>query len=165
MESWVENMYIETSQLWKEIGSPKRGYAIFYSPIIINTELMIIGENPAGDDDFDESKVGVPDKHDYEIYNYKIAENMKKIFGFANITSDLFKSVKLNLNFFATKNTSILSEQEYFSKTENFSQGIGIRYCKINWNTPSIRCIWNLRRNKKGDRKTNIKRNEIIQLI
>jgi hypothetical protein len=122
MESWVENMYIEASQLWKEIGCPKRGYAIFYSPITINPELMIIGENPAGDEDFDESKVGVPEKHDYEIYNYKIAENMKKIFGLANIISDLFVSVKLNLNFFATKNTSILNRQEYFSKTEKFSR-------------------------------------------
>ena len=122
MKNWTENIYQETNQLWKEIGKPDKGYAIFFSPIKINPELMIIGENPAGNDEFNEEEVAIPQQHDYQIYDYPMAANMKKIFRFGGVEDNLFDSVKLNLNFFASKNVEIISNQDYYERIRHFSE-------------------------------------------
>lgn len=118
---WIADIYRSTRSLWEEIGKPKRGYVIFFSPVRQSPKLMIIGENPAGYEGFMGDKVSVPPKHEYEHENYPMANRMRSLFSRDKMKEVLFESVKLNLNFFASKNVSSLENKEYHSQTEKFS--------------------------------------------
>ncbi len=109
---WVEKLYQETRKHWEENGSDKNGFSIFYSPVIMNPNIMIIGYNPGGDEkSFDESKIGIiPKEHEYfsPDGNYPMAKKMRKIFEDKEMTTKLESSVKFNFIFFRSKDTKKL---------------------------------------------------------
>jgi len=110
---WVNKLYSETDKIWKENGKDKNGYSIFYSPVKSEPDILIIGYNPGGDESaFIESEIGVPKEHEYfseKDGDYRLAKQMKKIFGNADMLDKLRQSVKFNLIFFRSKNIKELS--------------------------------------------------------
>jgi len=113
---WIDMLYAETNELWKENGSDKKGYSIFYSPPVFNPDIMIVGYNPGGgENSFDESNASiVPKEHDYfpPNGNYPLARNMRKIFEFAGMTEKLRGSVKFNLIFFRSRNKKEITKNK-----------------------------------------------------
>lgn len=100
----------ETFVKWKSYENQYNfwnyGFGVFYSPIYYKPDLMIIGYNVGGTEkDFDESEsLIIPEKHEYFTCNYKLARTQKYIWGKLNKIDSLKRSVKLNLNFFRSKN-------------------------------------------------------------
>lgn len=104
---WLTTLYKETHNRWNEMGSNPQGYAVFYSPVVINPELLIIGYNPGGDESsFVEIPKHPPADHDYIKGNYPMANRMRYIFQSAGILPLLENSVKTNLYFFRSNNAS-----------------------------------------------------------
>jgi hypothetical protein len=118
----------ETHQKWMsnknkyDIGN--YGFGVFYSPIYFQPDLMIIGYNVGGSDkDFNESEcLTIPKEHEYILYDYKLARIQKYIWGSLNRTDALKNSIKLNLNFFRSKNISQWRSipKEIRTELENF---------------------------------------------
>ncbi len=84
----------------------KSGFAVFYSPVQRQPDLMIMGFNPGGGPvDFNETDAcKLPCKHSYMEENYRLAEQAKKLF--ANHEAMLTRSVKANLIPFRSRSTS-----------------------------------------------------------
>ena len=102
--SWITDLYKETNEMRRQNGKDPKGYAIFYSPVVINPKIVLIGYNPGGDESsFDEKNINIPAEHEYISSDYKMARNVKKIFEAADLKDELSKSVKFNLIFFRTK--------------------------------------------------------------
>lgn len=83
------------------------GWKIFYSPIVINTEILFIGINPGGGDagnpfeyynEEHETLEYIDDKHN----KYILATNTKKIFNRIDKLKLLENAVKMNTKFYAT---------------------------------------------------------------
>ena len=73
--NWIEKIYKETDQRWKDAGSDPKGYAIFYSPVLQNARIVIIGYNPGGGrEDF--TKENVPEIHEYTHEKYPMAQKI-----------------------------------------------------------------------------------------
>ncbi|KAA0257287.1 hypothetical protein FHQ18_09565 [Deferribacter autotrophicus] len=111
-KTWAENLLKDVSTFYENFKefNQEYGFAVFYSPIRLNPELMIIGYNPGGDEkDFNkEEAMSIPEKHEYITYkddkDYKAAKNMYELFKRLNKTQLLENSIKLNMIFFRTKN-------------------------------------------------------------
>jgi uracil-DNA glycosylase len=89
----------------------RAGFAIFYSPVEENARVVIVGANPGGDKDtscFDEKEAArLPEVHDYfRTPDYPLARKMKDLFARAGREDLLRNSIKLNLNFFRSRNTA-----------------------------------------------------------
>lgn len=101
-------------------------FSIFYSPLIMNPTLMIIGDNPGGQMD----QVGldkIPDKHEYtdQAQNYKMATMMRgKIMKGDKLQQILKESVKTNRIFFRTPDLNKLSSLENKTKIIDYCGGI-----------------------------------------
>lgn len=110
IEKFGKQIIQDTFQKWKDYKNKYEfwnyGFGVFYSPIYYKPELMIIGYNLGGTEvDFDESKsLTIPEDHEYFVYNYKIASRQKEIWGRLNKIDTLRSSVKINLNFFRSRN-------------------------------------------------------------
>jgi len=105
-----EKIIQDTFQKWKDSQNQydfwNYGFGVFYSPIYYQPDLMIIGYNLGGTEkDFklDESVI-IPEEHEYFVYDYKLARKQKDIWGRLNKINMLKESVKLNLNFFRSRN-------------------------------------------------------------
>lgn len=104
---WLKTLYDNTREIWEKNGKSSSGYAIFYSPVATNPELLIIGYNPGGDESsFVEIPEHPPAEHDYITGNYPMANRMRYIFQSAGILPLLENSVKTNLYFFRSNNAS-----------------------------------------------------------
>jgi uracil-DNA glycosylase len=110
---WIKELYNETNSIWKEYGKHESGYAIFYSPVLYNPKIMIIGYNPGGgNNSFNENdQLAPPMEHDYLISNYRLATNMKKIFAAAGMLDEFGNTVKLNLIFFRSRRADDLQNR------------------------------------------------------
>lgn len=103
-EARIADLYEKTKTKWIDCGADDKGYAIFYSPVIQNPKMMIIGYNPGGNkSSFDQNAVSPPEVHEYETFDYRLARNMRTIFKHADLEKDLYASVKLNLIFFRSQ--------------------------------------------------------------
>ena len=110
---WVTILYNETKELWEENGKDPRGFAIFYSPVILNPTVALIGYNPGGDEtSFDETNITVPQENEYLTADYPLAKKVRKIFEDGDIMWALKDSVKFNLIFFRSKNEKDINDKE-----------------------------------------------------
>ncbi|BAI80362.1 hypothetical protein DEFDS_0886 [Deferribacter desulfuricans SSM1] len=124
---WALNLLEEVKNVWEIASSKdknniveKNGFAVFYSKVRKNPELMIIGYNPGGGDkDFNiEDVFNLEKEHEYIKYSgknnknekYKTAVVMYNLFEEIGKLELLEKSVKLNLIFFRSK-----SKKEWLS--------------------------------------------------
>lgn len=105
---WAQEITIEVDKMWKDHSFLKDGYAVFYSPVIANPRLLIVGFNPGGDhSSFDRRKASeVPEHHEYLTQNYAIAKKMRNLFQTIGKFSILEQSVKTNLLFFRSRSIS-----------------------------------------------------------
>jgi hypothetical protein len=89
-EGWINQLYEETERLWEKHKNPS-GYAIFYSPVLINPKIVIIGYNPGGDkQSFSaDNHSRPPDEHEYLKKEYLLAKRMYHIFQYAGLTDEL----------------------------------------------------------------------------
>lgn len=109
VETWAEQLMAEVHQLWESLKDQlPKGYAVFYSPVRKNPGLMIIGFNPGGaKHDFcpvRDSKI--PLEHEYVTEKYPMADRMWRLFDRIRSSQILENSVKLNLVFFRSRNTT-----------------------------------------------------------
>lgn len=110
---WVTNLYTETKELWKQKGKDPKGFAIFYSPVILNPTVAIIGFNPGGDENsFSEKNITVPIQNEYLTAEYPMAKKVRKIFEAGDIMWALEDSVKFNLIFFRSKNEKDINDKK-----------------------------------------------------
>lgn len=134
MEKLVKDIYCETYEFWKKnkdrYKNSDKGFAVFYSPVKINPKLMIIGLNPGWKkgDEFNEKKAcEIPEKHDYVAYegqmdDYDLAIIQRDFFKQMDLTEELQNSVKLNLIFFRTSDTTELKSLNIYKELKAFSK-------------------------------------------
>ncbi len=113
LNQWEKNFYQDLNSKWENWGKEneyiqKNGFALFYSPVIPNPDLMIIGLNPGTDDNPFNPAKEAPGYHDYFEFegtkdDYKMAKQMRKLFK-DDLADKLQKSVKLNRLFFRSHN-------------------------------------------------------------
>jgi hypothetical protein len=115
-DGWICRLYEDTAQLWERHKDPS-GYAIFYSPVIFNPKIMIIGYNPGGDERsfLANNHSEPPDEHEYLKKEYRLAKRMGDIFRYAGLTTELGNTVKLNLNFFRSKKAADIADKKELS--------------------------------------------------
>ena len=113
--NWIEKIYKETDQRWKDAGSDPKGYAIFYSPVLQNARIVIIGYNPGGGSD-DFSEATVPEMHEYVLETYPLAQKMRKIFHAAGIKIE--ETVKFNLIFFRSQKANDIQNRDLIQFSE-----------------------------------------------
>jgi hypothetical protein len=120
----------ECRQLWEELEGEypfwRSGFNVFYSPVQLPVRVVILGANPGGGPDvFDLGRAStIPASHEYFQYVYPMARRMRDLFAKAGDQEALERSLKLNLNFFRSRDL-----QEWLSapagarlKMEQFSQ-------------------------------------------
>ncbi len=116
---WIKNLYQETKQKWEEAGSDPSCFAIFYSQVIENAKIALIGYNPGGNEkDFNVQNINSPEKHEYIDQNYKLARNVRKIFEYAKLEKVLEDSVKFNLIFFRSKVAKDFTNKDLINYSE-----------------------------------------------
>lgn len=108
--SWGNNLLDGLNTKWNNVPeSILAGFTIFYSPIRFRPNLLLVGDNPGGDELVRQEKL--PVEHEYFKYNYAIAYAMKnKIFTGERLNHLLKDSVKTNRIFFKTKNLKQFNE-------------------------------------------------------
>lgn len=110
---WVTTLYNQTKELWEQKGKDPKGFAIFYSPIILNPTVALIGYNPGGDEtSFEETNITVPPENEYLTADYPMAKKVRKIFEAGDIVWALKDSIKFNLIFFRSKNGKDINDKE-----------------------------------------------------
>lgn len=132
LNQWSDSLLRETYNKWSSLEGKyefwKSGFAVFYSPVYENPDLMIIGYNPGGDSDtFNEKEaLLIPEEHEYFKWNYPLAKKMREtIFNKINKTDLLRKSIKLNLIFFRSNNKKCFTSisREVRKDIEQFCHG------------------------------------------
>ncbi len=136
LKQWEKGLYQGLNSKWKDWGKEneyiqKNGFALFYSPVVPNPDLMIIGLNPGTDDDPFNPVKEAPDYHDYFEFegqkaDYKMAKQMRKLFK-EDLAGKLQKSVKLNRLFFRSHNYATWKknvDKELLVNIENYCLGI-----------------------------------------
>lgn len=109
---WIEQLYAETHARWLAEGADPNGYAIFFSPVVLRPRLAVIGYNPGGDGLlFQKYAAGPPTVHEYTLQNFRLAVQMRKIFGAAGMMDELEKSVKFNLIFYRSRRAALLKNK------------------------------------------------------
>ena len=110
---WAQACIAGTAKLWRSLEGQypfwTAGFSVFYSPVNATSKVVIVGANPGGDATaFDESVAStLPAVHDYYVVpDYKMARQMKDLFSRAGREDLLRHSIKLNLNFFRSRNTA-----------------------------------------------------------
>jgi len=110
---WVTTLYNKTKELWEQKGKDPKGFSIFYSPVILNPTVALIGYNPGGDEtSFIETNIMVPQENEYLTAGYPMAKKVRKIFEAGDIMWALKDSIKFNLIFFRSKNEKDINDKE-----------------------------------------------------
>lgn len=133
--AWAQSIVDETASLWRSLEGRysfwRSGFAVFYSPVDEGAKVVIIGANPGGDASaFDISRASaIPGEHDYFAYDYPMARKMRDLFTRAGRLDLLQSSVKLNLNFFRSRdqNEWNTTSTTVRAKMESHSNGTVIR--------------------------------------
>lgn len=116
LNKWYKELREETIEQWNKYSIyeniKKKGFAIFYSPIKENPQLLIIGLNPGGGEkDFDPDKIAqIPKVHEYITENYNMAVTMRALFTNMGKMELLNASIKTNKYFFRTENEAEKNE-------------------------------------------------------
>lgn len=122
LRKWAEQICFQVKNKWSSARNqyPEHdhllaaGWAVFYSPIQLHPDLMIIGRNPGGGkDDFIEECF--PAEHEYLTQNYPLARQMKGLFDSMKLDGLLRKSVKLNLLFFRSRSIKPKEPEDQFA--------------------------------------------------
>lgn len=114
LTEWGNILYKELHFNWEKWSNQcdlikEKGYALFYSEIKMNPDLMVIGFNPGWNKDFvpltEPKKINGFTEHEYfsEYGTYKMANKMKSIFS-EELEIILRNSVKFNQLFFNSQN-------------------------------------------------------------
>lgn len=130
---WVTILYNETKELWKQKGKDPKGFAIFYSPVILNPTIALLGYNPGGDEkSFSETNISVPTKNEYLTADYPLAKKVRKIFEEGDLMWALRDCVKFNLVFFRSKKEKDINDNEIIQfceqKVLNILKEINAKY-------------------------------------
>lgn len=110
--AWAQTIVDETRQLWESLEGQYQtwssGFRVFYSPVREDAKLIIVGANPGGGpESFDQADAAlIPAEHEYFRFNYAMAVRMRDLFDGVGRIDLLRKSVKLNANFFRTRDTA-----------------------------------------------------------
>lgn len=114
LNNWAVDLLKQVDSKWAKYPQLKHGYSVFYSPVKLNPDLMIIGVNPGGsNEDFNREKaLLVPTEHEYITENYPIAKKTKGLFESIGKIKTLDNSIKLNLNFFRSKDMAEWKETD-----------------------------------------------------
>lgn len=122
---WAKELTADVDKIWREHPFLKDGYAVFYSPVIKEPELLIVGFNPGGDSSsFDQQRARqVPEQHEYLNESYAIAKKMRSMFESIEELPVLERSVKTNLLFF--RSPSIV----HWNKIDSLSRSKLETYC------------------------------------
>ena len=110
IQEWAEDLVEEVREKWEsseeKYDFSESGFRVFYSPVHLNPDLMIIGYNPGNDDKpfTKEDDSHIPEFHEYLYHNSKIARKMKYLFEGIERDDWLECSIKLNLLFFKSEN-------------------------------------------------------------
>jgi hypothetical protein len=117
---FAESVINRVHALWKSHSEEySSGYAVFYGPVHYRPELMLIGLNPGGYRSCFNGKKEIlrssDEQMEYLKYRndptYPIAGKTANMFDSIGLLKLLETSVKINLNFFRSKNWSDLSKQ------------------------------------------------------
>ncbi len=102
LDQWAEGFIAEVDGVWSKYPTLDAGYAVFYSPVTFNPDLMIVGFNPGGNSSsfVREKAMKLPDQHEYIQEDYLIAKKMRALFENIGKLNVLKASVKTNLIFF-----------------------------------------------------------------
>lgn len=124
---WAESLTADVDKIWSEHAFLKNGFAVFYSPVIPNPELLIVGFNPGGDSSsFDRARANqIPKQHEYLYENFAIAKKMRSLFESIEALPALERSVKTNLLFFRSPSIAHWNKvnPKHRSKLETFCGG------------------------------------------
>jgi hypothetical protein len=110
IQKWAEDLVNEVCEKWEtsedKYGFSESGFRVFYSPVHLNPDMMIIGYNPDNDDKpfSKEDDSQIPDFHEYLYHKSKIARKMIYLFEGIEKNDWLERSIKLNLLFFKSEN-------------------------------------------------------------
>jgi hypothetical protein len=110
IDDWAEDLLKDVCEKWETIGYKydfsECGFRVFYSPISVGPDLMLIGYNPGKEDKpfCKEDDSMIPDFHEYLYHNSRTARKMKYLFESVERYDWLEESVKLNLIFFRSEN-------------------------------------------------------------
>jgi len=110
IDIWAEELLKEVCEKWETTGCEYAfkdcGFRVFYSPVHLSPELMLIGHNPGKDDKpfSKEEDSEIPEVHEYLYHDSKMAKRMKYLFESIEREDWLTESVKLNLVFFGSEN-------------------------------------------------------------
>jgi hypothetical protein len=110
VDIWAEELLMDVCEKWAapeyKYSFKDCGFRVFYSPVHLSPELMIIGYNPGKDDKpfSKEEDSQIPEVHEYLYHNSRIAKKMKFLFESIEKEDWLADSVKLNLVFFGSEN-------------------------------------------------------------
>ncbi|WP_421808700.1 hypothetical protein [Flagellimonas sp.] len=101
---WGNKLLKGLNEKWSDIPEQAQtGFTIFYSPIKFRPYLLIIGDNPGGNEFIKQRTL--PKEHEYFKYDYPLALSMRdKIFKGEKLSKILQSSVKTNRIFFKTRN-------------------------------------------------------------
>ena len=108
---WAQALVGETYRFWQTLENAypfwRSGFMVFFSPVRPNAGVLILGANPGGDATAFNVPLAtsIPSSHDYFTYGYPLAEQMRRLFGHINQTEMLKDSVKLNMNFFRSRDS------------------------------------------------------------
>ncbi len=109
-----------------------KGYGVFYSHVHFQPELMLIGLNPGGNDDAAGKKEQIMSKHEKMEYilnkdnsEYPIAGKTVDVFESIGQLHLLEQSVKINENFFRSRNIKSLCPQHAGECSRIVSEIIG----------------------------------------
>jgi hypothetical protein len=115
IEDLARRVLDETHAKWRSLEGRypawRSGFAVFYSPVREDSQLVILGLNPGGTErDFTEVVARqLPTEHDYfprdPTSDYPLARRMRQLFDEIGRPELLRDSVKLNLIFFRTKDS------------------------------------------------------------
>lgn len=106
-ERWARELQQDVFRFWQENHSDwEHGFKVFYGPVTASAEVLIVGEQPGGKassfppdrERFESGDFSLPDSHEYISTDWRIAEEMRYLFG--ENSSPLEESVKTNVNFF-----------------------------------------------------------------
>jgi len=112
LDKWAEDLTKEVYNQWNDRYSFwKPGFKTFYSPIIKNSNLLILSLNPGGDEkhfeaesknEFDKNNFSLPKRNEYLTTDYAMAKKMRSLF--QDNLDLLEQSIALPILFFRSKN-------------------------------------------------------------
>lgn len=114
--NWIVELYNQVKKEHHRLAL-RGGMAIFYSPVKFNADIMLIGDNPGGENGIIESQP--PLNHSYLLDDYRLAKKMRQIFSGSKLENILKTSVKLNRVFFQSKNKAELDRIIGWKNAEN----------------------------------------------